>query len=109
MQDIGSQEQFDAFVQQHPATAVWFSAPDCNVCHALFPKVVELLQQEFPRLQLARVDCAEAKALAAAQSVFSIPTLVLCFDGREGQRLVRNFSLGQVRDALARPYQLLFE
>jgi thioredoxin 1 len=109
MREIVVQQQFDDFVREHPAAAIWFSGEDCSVCHVLLPRVVELLQQEFPRVVMARVDCAASQELAAAQGVFSIPTLLLCFDGREVQRLVRNFSIGQVRDALARPYQLIFE
>ncbi len=109
MQEIADQKQFDDFVAEYPAAAIWFSGEDCNVCHVLLPRLVEMLQQSFPRVELARVDCAASAALAASQGVFSIPTLLLCFGGREAQRWVRNFSIGQVREALLRPYQLLFE
>jgi thioredoxin 1 len=109
MRELTEKQQFDDFVHEHAAAALWFSGEDCNVCHLLLPRVSELLEQEFPRVELARVDCARSSSLAAEQGVFSIPTLLLYFDGRETQRLVRNFSIGQVREALARPYQLLFE
>ncbi len=109
MREIGDKRQFDDIVRKHPAVAIWFSSEECSVCHVLLPKVSELLAEEFPRVVLVRVDCMLARELAAEQGVFSIPTLLLCFDGHEVQRLVRNFSLGQVREAIARPYQLLFE
>jgi thioredoxin 1 len=109
VQEICCEAQFDDFIHDHPAAALWFSTADCGVCHVLLPKVAGMLEREFPRVVLARVDCAVATELAAAQGVSSIPALLLCFDGRETQRFVRNFSLGQVRDALARPYNLLFE
>jgi thioredoxin 1 len=109
MQEIDGRESFDDFVREHPAAALWFSGEDCQVCHVLFPRVSELLAQEFPQVALARVDCTRSPELAALQGVFSIPTLLLYFDGREVQRLVRNFGLGQVREALERPYRMLFE
>ena len=109
MQEILNETQFGGFIRDHSAAALWFSAPDCSVCRVLLPKVAEMLEQEFPRLVLARVDCAASPALAAARGVFTIPTLLLFFDGRETQRLTRNFSLGQIRESLVRPYRLLFE
>lgn len=109
MQELNDDKQYDDFLQGHLAAAIWFSAPDCNVCHVLLPKVAEMLQQAFPQVALAKVDCAAAAGLAAAHGVLSIPTLLLCFDGREAQRFVRNFGIGQVREALSRPYRLMFE
>ena len=109
MQELINEQQYNDFLQGHLAAAIWFSGPDCNVCHVLLPKVAEMLQQEFPQVAMARVDCAAASSLAAAHGVLSIPTLLFCFDGREAQRFVRNFGIGQVREALARPYGLMFE
>lgn len=109
MLELAEQKQFDDFVREHAAAALWFSGEDCNVCQVLLPRVSELLAQEFPLVMLARVDCARSPALAAELGVFSIPTLLLYFDGQERERLVRNFSPAQVRDALARPYKLFFE
>lgn len=109
MQELNDEKQYDDFLQGHPAAAIWFSAPDCNVCHVLLPKVAEMLQQEFPCVALAKVDCAAAAVLAASHNVLTIPTLLLAFDGHEAQRFVRNFGIGQVREALIRPYGLMFE
>ncbi len=109
MQELNDEKEYDDFLRGHLAAAIWFSAPECNVCHVLLPKVAEMLQQEFPQVALARVDCAAATGLAAVNGVLSIPTLLLCFDGHEAQRFVRNFGIGQVREALSRPYRLMFE
>jgi thioredoxin-like negative regulator of GroEL len=101
--------QLQAFVRDHPAAALYFSGDDCNVCQALFPKVEALLQQEYPRIGLGKLNCTRHPQLAAQQGVFTVPTLILYFDGREAQRFARNISLGQLREALDRPYGLLFD
>jgi len=106
---VDSEQMLAEFVQQHPAAVIWFSGEGCNVCSVLLPKVEAMLAEEYPRVRLVRVDCGLSPELAAQHGVFSIPTLLLFFDGRETQRFSRNFSLGQLREALARPYQLLFE
>lgn len=104
--NLDSSPQLDTFLQQHPAAAIYFSGPDCSVCQALKPKVLALLQQQFPRIEIALVDCAQAAELAAQQTVFTVPTLVIYLDGREFLRKVRNFSLRELADELERPYAL---
>lgn len=101
--------QFNAFLQQHPAAAVYFSSPDCAVCQVLKPRVLELLRRDYPRLAVAVVDCAAAPELAAQQQVFAVPMLLVCFDGQELLRLARNFSPAQLAEALERPYALFFD
>lgn len=106
--NLDASDPFQAFLQQQPAAAVYFSGPDCSVCQVLKPKVLALLEQHFPQLALAEVDCSRASELAAQQSVFTVPTLVIYFDGRELLRKVRNFSLRELADELERPYALFF-
>lgn len=100
--------QFAEFVRQNPVAAVYFSGPDCAVCQVLKPRIVALLQQEYPRVAVALVDSAAAPELAAQQSVFAVPTLMVYFDGQEMLRLARNFSPAQLAEALERPYALFF-
>lgn len=100
--------QFTAFLQQNPAAAVYFSGPDCGVCQVLKPRIMALLQRDYPRIAVALVDCAAAVELAAQRSVFAVPTLMVYFDGQEMVRLARNFSPAQLAEALERPYALFF-
>jgi thioredoxin-like negative regulator of GroEL len=108
-ESLVEQGQLDAFVRAHPAVALYFSGDSCNVCSVLFPKVEALLQQEFPRMGLGKINCTRHPEVAAQHGVFAVPTLILYFDGREAQRFSRNISLGQLREALERPYRLLFD
>jgi thioredoxin 1 len=85
-----------------------FTSPDCAVCSALKPRLAALLAGEFPQVVLAEVDCVAAPDVAAQQQVFAVPTLLLFVMGRESQRWVRNLHLSELREALARPYPLLF-
>lgn len=106
---LGDEAAVEAFVQGQPAALLYFSGDDCGVCHALYPKVETLLQEAFPKVGLGRINCSNTPGVAAQYGVFAVPTVVLFFDGREAQRFARNFSLGQLQEALARPYQMLFE
>jgi thioredoxin-like negative regulator of GroEL len=94
-------------VRSHPVCAVYFSGPNCAVCEALKPKLFNLLQSRFPALVLGEVDCAKSPRLAGQQSVFTIPTLIVYLDGREGLRRSRSFSLAELASQLERPYSIL--
>ena len=98
----------EQFVGGCPAAAVYFSGPDCGVCIALEPKIEALLAERFPEISLVKVNVEEAAALAAQYSVFTVPTLLVFFDGRETIRLSRAFSPAQLQERLRRPYDLLF-
>jgi len=109
VENISDETALQDFVRQHPAAAVYFSGEGCNVCTVLFPKLEAMFAEEFPLMGLARVNATAAPDVPAQLGIFSVPTLLLYFDGHEAQRFARNFSLGELRQALARPYQLLFE
>jgi thioredoxin-like negative regulator of GroEL len=91
-----------------PAVAIWFSAAGCGVCSVLRPRVKALFEEVFPQVQWLEVDTTSQPEVAAQHQVFTIPTLLVFLDGREFLRRARNFSPAEVRDALERPYGLLF-
>jgi thiol-disulfide isomerase/thioredoxin len=97
-----------ATVGREPAVLAYFSTPECRVCQSLRPRVAALLEEEFPRIAGVYVDCAASPDAAAQYGVFSVPTLVAFFQGREWLRWGRSVSLTEVRAGLARPYHLLF-
>lgn len=109
VETLQSVEALRAFVAQHEAAAVYFAGANCGVCQVLEPRVRALLAERFPRIAMARVATEQAAELAAQQSVFAIPTLLLFFDGRESFRYARNFSTGEIERDVARPYGLYFE
>lgn len=105
---VGSLEELQALVAREAAVLAYFSTPDCRVCQALRPKVAELLEREFPRLAGVYVDCGALPAAAGQYQVFSVPTMVVFFEGREWLRRGRSVGLAELRQEIGRPYQLLF-
>ncbi len=75
---------------------VLFGGARCAVCLRLKPKLDKLLAERFPAVDLAYVDCEQAKKLCAQSQVFSVPVLRLYVDGRHQFEWVRYFSLGEV-------------
>lgn len=89
------------------AVMLYFSAPTCNVCHALKPKLTEAIMDNFPTFVIESIDISETPEIASHFSVFAIPTVLVFFQGREFLRKSRHMSVGEVTDAIARPYSIM--
>lgn len=106
--DLKNDEEFDSFINQNLAAAVYFSTPNCNVCKVLKPKLIEFLNEEFPKINFAYVDCNIAEELAAQKSIFSVPTILFYFDGKEFIRKSRNINFTELHSEISRPYSMIF-
>ena len=101
-------ETIENIIKEKPAVALYFSAPTCNVCHALKPKLFAALQENFKELEIVSIDVSEDQAVAAHYSVFAIPTLLVFLGGREFLRKSRHMSVDEVVSEIARPYEIMF-
>jgi len=89
------------------AIALYFSAPTCNVCHALKPKLLTAFEANFSQLQVKSIDISETPEVASHFGVFSIPTLLIFLDGKEFLRKSRHMSVDQVVKEIKRPYDMM--
>lgn len=89
------------------AALLLFGGEACGVCRALKPQLEAMLANEFPALEGYYLDCqGQASALCAQEGVFALPVVQVWFDERKFAEFGRVFSLGQLREAIARPYQM---
>jgi thiol-disulfide isomerase/thioredoxin len=95
----------DAFVSGAPVL-LYFSGRYCSVCAALKPKLASMVSQRFPEIQLFEITSEEHPQWASRFGVFSVPTVLVFFDGREYLREGRNMSLPYFAQQLERIYRL---
>ena len=86
---------------------LYFSAPTCNVCHALKPKLLEAIEGNFKEFKIVSVDTSIEQEIAAHYSVFAIPTVLVFLDGREFLRKSRHMSVDEVVREIERPYSIM--
>ena len=55
------------------------------------------------------VDIEKTPEVAAQQSIFTVPVIVVYFDGRESYRKARNVGIDELTALVKRPYQMIFE
>lgn len=107
MNAVNTEEAMAALLKASPGVLILFGGAHCGVCQAVKPQLERLVRDEYPELATAYVDCqAEAAPLCAAQGVFSLPVVQLWFAGQRFGEFVRVFSIGEIRSAIERPYQL---
>lgn len=89
------------------AAAVYFSAPNCGVCQALRPKVEAMLETHFPLIKFIHVEIDKSPDISGVYGVFSAPTLLVFFEGKEFLRKVRLMGIQELLEDISRPYHLL--
>ncbi|MBU0720970.1 thioredoxin family protein [bacterium] len=104
MQTIESTEKI---INENPAVMLYFSAPTCNVCHALKPKLLEAVEKNFETFEVVSVDTSVSQELAAHFSIFAIPSVLVFLDGREFLRKSRHMSVDEVIKEIKRPYEMM--
>ncbi len=100
-------DEFRSFVSSNSAVAVYFSTPDCNVCKVLKPKFIRFLETDFPLIKFLYVDVSLSKELSAQQNIFTVPTILFFFEGKEFFRKSRIINFDELREELDRIYKLL--
>lgn len=94
-------------IKENVAVMVYFSAPTCNVCHSLKPKLLEALEENFKDFKVENVDISVDEDISPHFGVFAIPTVLVFLDGKEFLRKSRHMSVNEVIDTIKRPYEIM--
>ena len=100
-------ENIEKSIKENIAVMVYFSAPTCNVCHALKPKLLEALDSNFKKFVVESVDISVEEDIAPHFGVFAIPTVLVFLDGKEFLRKSRHMSVDEVIREIRRPYEIM--
>jgi len=88
--------------------ATYFTCKNCSVCKALLPKIDTHFAANYSELEFVVSNVENEPKLAADYQVFTIPVLIIQFEGKEHFRFVRNFSTQEIDEKLKRTYELMF-
>ena len=91
-----------------PAVLLYFTSPDCTVCKSLKPKVRDLVKEKFPLMEMKEINIKDFPEIAAKFGVFTIPVILVYFEGKEFIRKIRNTGIYELEQELSRPYSLFF-
>ena len=100
-------QMIENIIKENLAVMVYFSAPSCNVCHALKPKLLEAIEKNFDKFEIVSVDVSLSQDVSAHFGVFAIPTVLVFLDGKEFLRKSRHMSVDEVVREIKRPYDIM--
>ncbi|WP_026473757.1 thioredoxin family protein [Alkaliflexus imshenetskii] len=106
---VSNIEELDRLLSEEPAVLGYFSHDACSVCKALLPKVTELIRADFALMRMFYCNTLKSPEVSGSLSVFTVPTIIIWFQGREAFRLSRNIGISELHTAILRLYSLLFE
>ncbi|MBI3873797.1 MAG: thioredoxin family protein [Arcobacter sp.] len=89
------------------AFMLYVGGEHCSVCKALYPKVFAAFSREFPEIEKLRIEIENEKEFVSQLNIFTIPTIIVFFEGKEFFRKSRNFSVDLFIEEIRRPYQFL--
>lgn len=107
MENLTSNGVIESFINENDITLIYFSTIDCSVCHALLPKVKNMLLK-YPNIKSGRVEMTEVLEATGKYSVYTIPTILVFIHGKETIRKSRHLSLGEVEDNIKRYYDMIY-
>lgn len=109
LKSIKSLEEFNNTRSELPGALFYFSHEKCNVCKVLKPKIHSLLRSDFPKMEMFYCDTELYPEIAGQNSIFTVPTILVFFDGKEFVRKSRTIGVDELRNNLVRPYAIFFD
>lgn len=94
---------------QKSAVLIYFFNPGCSACNSLLPKVKEMVNTRYSEMVLIEINASDYPIIAAEASVFTAPTLIVYFEGKEYVREGKYVSIDQLEEKISRYYKLLFD
>lgn len=107
--EINTIEAVQELIKEEMALLVYYYNDDCAPCISLRPKVEELIENDFPLMKLVFVNSKNFPMIPANYGVFSNPTLLLYFDGKESKRYSKYISIVELSQVIGRYYQMIYE
>lgn len=94
-------------IKEEIAILVYFYNDNCAPCISLRPKIIELINKNFPKMELVFVN-SKFNDIPVNFGVYDNPTLIVFFDGKEYLRESKYVSTHQLKQSISRYYDLIF-
>jgi thiol-disulfide isomerase/thioredoxin len=105
--EIKNLEELQQVIADKPAVIAYFYNDNCAPCLSLRPKIIELVDEHFPKIELHFVN-SEIREIPAHYGVYDNPTLLIFFDRKEYIRESKYVSVAKLHGDIERYYNLIF-
>lgn len=109
MKTISEEAELQGALGSSGAILVYFYNDACAPCVALRPKVQEMMDKNYKKMDLLFINSAQFPELSAHYGVFASPTIIVFFEGRENFRVSKYVSIQELISKIGRYYSMLFD
>ncbi len=106
--EISTLEELQSIIADKPAVLSYFYNDNCAPCLSLRPKIIEMVDNNFPKMELHFVN-SDKREIPAHYSVYDNPTLLIFFDRKEYIRVSKYVSTMQLAEQIQRYYDMIFD
>jgi len=109
MKEIVSIEELNNFIiENSKISIIYFFSPRCSVCNSMIPKLSELFKN-FDFIDFKKINIDKFPEVAGRFSIFSLPVLLLFYEGKEIHREAKIISIYSLEEILIKYGSSLFE
>ncbi|MEK3737940.1 thioredoxin family protein [Paenibacillus sp. FSL F4-0122] len=106
--ELTTLREIENFLKDYELSFLYISKPDCSICHALLPKLKELLSH-YPIIRLGHIDASKVEEVAGKFLILSAPMMLLFIEQKEYLREDRFVRLSLLKEKLDYIYQIYNE
>ncbi|WP_418179277.1 thioredoxin family protein [Aliarcobacter lanthieri] len=106
MKTINNLEKITKTLEESKAVLLYFSGKSCSVCNVLKPKIQNSLEKKFSLMKSILIE--DNLEISTHFTVFSNPTILVFFEGKEFKRYGRNISISLFENDIERLYKMVF-
>ena len=108
MIEINSKEEILDILKNSKAVILYFASTNCGVCQVLKPKIEDEISKKFSQIKQYYINSNQNLDIASFFNIFSSPTILVFFEGKEFKRYGRNISLDIFNSEIKRLYEMVF-
>jgi thiol-disulfide isomerase/thioredoxin len=108
MDKLSSYKEIQEKTANEVAVLLYLSFPSCGVCKSIQPKVINLVRDHFPKMNMYYVDIDAVPEARGQLSVYTVPAVLVYFNGKETIREARNFGITELGAKIDRYYGMVF-
>ena len=86
--EFTTMQGIEAFIKTDQLTFLFLSKPNCSVCVSLLPQIKKVMEH-YPSIKTAYVNTETVPEVAGRFSIFTVPVLILFYQGKEYLREAR--------------------
>lgn len=105
MIELTSLQNVEEFLESHTMSFLYVSRQECSVCHAILPKVKDLLN-DYPQIHFGYVDANKVGEIAEKFLIFTVPIMLLMIDQKEFIREDRFVRIERLKEKIDQIYDM---